>query len=264
MRQRILPAVLPLFVLVACSPKTGSGPSLPAQLAASNIIVDTHIDVPYRLQEKPADVTIALDSGDFDYPRAKRGGLDVAFMSIYTPAELEADGGSFDLAEELIDSVEAIVSRAPDKFAIGRSVAEVRMHVEAGLISLPLGMENGSPIEGSLDKLAHFYNRGIRYVTLAHSLSNHLADSSYDEERRWGGLSDFGREVIAEMNRLGIMIDVSHLSDEAFWDVLKLSSAPVIASHSSARHFTPGFERNMSDEMIAAMAERGGSPGRDR
>jgi membrane dipeptidase len=121
-----------------------------------------------------------------------------------------------------------------------------------------MGMENGSPIEGKLENLQFFYHRGIRYITLAHALSNHIADSSYDENRQWHGLSPFGREVVAEMNRLGIMVDISHVSDEAFYQVLEISTAPVIASHSSARHFTPGFERNMSDEMIQALAAKGG------
>jgi membrane dipeptidase len=121
-----------------------------------------------------------------------------------------------------------------------------------------MGMENGSPIEGDLANLKHFYDRGIRYVTPAHSLSNHLSDSSYDVNRQWNGLSEFGKDAIREMNRLGILVDISHVSDDAFWQILEISEVPVFASHSSARHFTPGFERNMSDEMIIALAENGG------
>ena len=151
-----------------------------------------------------------------------------------------------------------MAANAPDKFAIARSTDDIRQHFEAGVISLPMGMENGSPLEGDLAALKHFYDRGIRYITLAHGLSNHISDSSYDPNRQWGGLSDFGVEVVKEMNRFGIMVDVSHLSDEAFWDVLEVTTAPVIASHSSARHFTPGWERNISDEMIQALAENGG------
>lgn len=228
------------------------------EIALSSIIVDTHIDVPYRLDEEWADVSQATEDGDFDYPRAVGGGLNAAFMSIYTPAELEAEGKSKALAEELIDMVERIAAESPEKFAIAYSPADVEKHFEAGLISLPLGMENGSPLEGDLANLSHFHERGIRYITLAHGLSNHLSDSSYDDNKRWGGLSDFGVEVVREMNRLGIMVDVSHVSDEAFRDVLEVTRAPVIASHSSARHFTPGFERNMSDEMIVQLAENGG------
>ena len=228
------------------------------QIADSSLVVDTHIDVPFRLARTPADISEATQDGDFDYPRAIAGGLNAPFMSIYTPAELESEGRSKEVADSLIDMVERFVAHAPGKFAIARSVADVRRQFESGLISLPMGMENGSPIEGDLLNLQHFYDRGIRYITLTHSLSNHISDSSYDENRQWNGISEFGTRVIKEMNRLGIMIDVSHVSDEAFWQIMELTETPVIASHSSARHFTPGFERNMSDEMIVALAEDGG------
>jgi membrane dipeptidase len=228
------------------------------RITRSSIVIDSHIDVPYRLARTSEDVSRATESGDFDYPRALRGGLNAPFMSIYTAAELEAEGLSREAADKLIDSVEEIVAGAPDKFAIALTPADVRKQFDAGIMSLPLGMENGSPIAGDLANLQHFYDRGIRYVTLAHSLSNHLSDSSYDTNRQWGGLSEFGREAIAAMNRLGIMVDVSHVSDDAFWQIMELSAAPAIASHSSARHFTPGFERNMSDEMIVALAKNGG------
>jgi len=228
------------------------------EIARSTIIADTHIDVPYRLIEDYEDVSKATERGDFDYPRAVAGGLNAPFMSIYTPAVLEHKGGARAKAEELIGLVEKMVNGAPDKFAIATSWADIEAHFEQGLISLPLGMENGSPLEGEIANVEYFYSRGVRYITLAHSLSNHLSDSSYDEARPAGGLTDFGRKVVTEMNRLGMMVDVSHLSDEAFYDVLEVTSKPVIASHSSARHFIPGFERNMSDEMIVALAEQGG------
>ena len=227
-------------------------------LAQKALIIDTHIDVPYRLHEGWEDVTVATPDGDFDYERAKRGGLDVLFMSIYTPAEMEATGGSFQLANELIDSSEALVGRAPDKFMMVHTTADAEKARQKGLIGLALGMENGSPIEDKLENVQFFYNRGIRYITLAHALSNHISDSSYDINHPWHGLSPFGREVVAEMNRVGIMVDISHVSDEAFYQVLQITKVPVIASHSSARFFTPGFERNMSDEMIQALAAKGG------
>ena len=228
------------------------------KLAQSLIIIDTHIDVPYRVADEWSDVTQSTQDGDFDYPRARSGGLNIPFMSIYTPAEAEEDGTSFALANQLIDSVEALVGRAPEKFTIVKSTKDAHKAMENGLIGLAMGMENGSPIDGNLENLAFFHARGINYVTLAHSLSNHISDSSYDEERKWNGLSPFGKEVVAEMNRLGIMIDVSHVTDEAFYQVLEISQAPVIASHSSPRHFTPGWERNISDEMIVALAKNGG------
>jgi membrane dipeptidase len=194
------------------------------------MIVDTHIDVPYRLQEGWVDVTRGTDEGDFDYDRARLGGLNLPFMSIYTPAELEAEGGSFELANQLIDNVEALVGRAPEKFVLVTSTGEAEQARKQGLIGLAMGMENGSPIEGDLENLQFFFDRGIRYITLAHSLGNHISDSSFDEERQWSGLSPFGREVVREMNRQGIMVDISHVSDEAFYQVLEITKAPVIAS----------------------------------
>jgi membrane dipeptidase len=228
------------------------------RLAHEFIIVDTHVDTPDRLRGKMADISQRTEDGDFDYVRAKAGGLDAPFMSIYVPAEYEGKGGAKKLANKLIDMAEKFATNWPDKFAIAQSVADVQAQFAKGLISLPMGMENGSPIEGKLENLRHFYDRGIRYITLAHSKSNHISDSSYDPNRRWNGLSPFGKEVVAEMNRLGIMIDISHVSDSTFYQVIRLSQAPAIASHSSCRHFTPGWERNMDDEMIKALAKNGG------
>ena len=227
------------------------------RLAHETLIVDTHVDVPYRLSEKMDDISVRTANGHFDYPRAKAGGLDAPFMSIYIPASYQEDGGAKELADELIDMVERFETDWPDKFAVARSPQDVRRNFTRGIISLPLGMENGAPIE-DLESLRHFRDRGIRYITLTHSENNRICDSSYAEDRTWNGLSPFGEQVVAEMNRLGIMIDVSHVSDEAFYDVLALTRAPVIASHSSCRKFTPGWERNMDDDMIRALAANGG------
>ncbi|MDX1643953.1 MAG: dipeptidase [Thermoanaerobaculia bacterium] len=255
-----------LALLLACSDgePTAEEPeeSLEARaerLAGELIVVDTHIDVPYRLEEEEVDISQRTDGGDFDYPRAVEGGLDVAFMSIYVPASLQETGGAKEKAEALIDRVRGFAERWPEKFAIATSVTEVREQFGgAPIVSLPMRMENGAPIGEDLANLAHFHARGIRNVTLTHSENNQICDSSYASDRRWDGLSPFGREVVAEMNRLGVMIDVSHVSDDTFWQVIELTAAPVIASHSSCRKLTPGFERNMSDEMIRALAENGG------
>ncbi|MCC6665389.1 MAG: dipeptidase [Polyangiaceae bacterium] len=235
-----------------------------SELARRFIILDGHIDVPHRLwssRDKAGqlteDVTARTEKGDFDFPRARAGGLDAPFMSIYVPAKLEA-GGAKKLADQLIDLVEGIAKKAPDDCRIARSVGEVRENAKQGKLSLLLGMENGSPIEKKLENVTHFHGRGVRYITLAHSKDNHLSDSSYDDRHTHKGLSPFGEKVVAEMNRLGIMVDVSHLSDDAFWDVMATSKAPVVATHSSCRHFTPGWSRNMSDEMISALAKKGG------
>ncbi len=230
------------------------------QLAKENILIDTHIDVPYRIHNRWDDVAKATGRGDFDYPRAIKGGLNAPFMSIYIPANLEFEGKgkSYQLANQLIDGMEALVARAPTKFAIADSTQDIQEHFEKGLMSLAMGMENGSPIEGDLKNLTHFFERGVRYITLAHSQSNHISDSSYDIRRKWKGLSPFGKDLVKEMNQIGMLIDVSHISDDAFYQVMELSKVPVIASHSSLRKYTPGFERNMDDKMLLALKKNGG------
>lgn len=229
------------------------------------IIVDTHIDLPYRLEDSKdaqgnltEDVSKRTDKGDFDHVRAVEGGLDAAFMSIYVPAKYQETGGAKVFADGLIDMVEGIASKHPDKFVMAKSVADVEAAHVARKVAFPMGMENGAPIEGKLANVKHFADRGIRYITLTHSKDNHISDSSYDDKHTHKGLSTFGKTVVAEMNRVGIMVDISHVSDQAFWHALELSKTPMIASHSSCRHFTPGFERNMSDEMIIALAAKGG------
>lgn len=254
-------AAVSVFALVACSESetpTQAHLEEAKQIAQETLIIDTHIDVPYRLDAAWDDLSETTESGDFDYPRALTGGLNAPFMSIYTPAQYDGTPKARAHAEEMIGIVERIVASAPSKFRIATSVAEVEQAMKDGVIALPLGMENGSPISGNLSNLDYFYERGIRYITLAHSKSNHISDSSYDTVRKWDGLSEFGEKAIKRMNELGIMVDVSHVSDDAFWDVIEVSKVPVIASHSSARHFTPGFERNMSDDMIKTLAENGG------
>jgi membrane dipeptidase len=228
------------------------------QLAQEIVIVDTHVDVPYRLMDEMEDISVRTKEGDFDYPRAVAGGLDAPFMSIYVPASFQETGGAREYADQLIDLVESFSRDWPEKFAPAMTPSEVRDNMENGKISLPMGMENGAAVEDDLENLRHFHQRGIRYITLTHGENNQICDSSYAEEKEWGGLSPFGREVVAEMNRLGIMIDISHVTDETFYQVLELSKAPVIASHSSCRSYTPGWERNMDDEMIRLLGARGG------
>jgi len=251
----LLSAAAAALLSAACT--TQPAPSAEA-LARDALIVDTHIDVPYRLYKEYQDVAAATDGGDFDYPRAAAGGLDALFMSVYVPADVDAAGKATEFADGLIDLVERVVSEAPERFAVATCTDDVLAIKADGRIAMAMGMENGGPIAGSLEELARFRGRGIRYVTLAHSKSNHIADSSYDLNERWGGLSPFGRLLVPEMNRLGVMIDVSHVTDRAAAQVLELSAVPVIASHSSLRHFTPGFHRNMDDGTLQSLAANGG------
>jgi len=229
-----------------------------AALAHEILIVDTHVDVPYRLEEEWEDISQRTEKGIFDYPRAMEGGLNAPFMSIYVPADLHETEASTALADKLIDMVEKFQTDWPDKFEVARSTADVRRIFAEGKIALPMGMENGSPIRDDLAILKHFRDRGISYITLTHAENNQICDASFADEKKWGGLSPFGRQVVEEMNRQGIMIDVSHLSDDAIRQVMELTKAPVIASHSSCRFFTPGWERNIPDDLIRLVADKGG------
>lgn len=230
-----------------------------AEIAHAHILVDGHVDVPYRMMdERYEDISQRTIGGDFDFVRAKEGGLDAPFMSIYIAKEYQKTGGAKAHAIELIELVESFQEKWPDKFAIAKSPEDVRSNFEKGIISLPMGMENGAGLEDDLANVKYFRDRGISYITLTHGWDNLICDSSYDSTHTWGGLSDYGRAVVAEMNKAGIMVDVSHVSDEAFYQAVDLSTVPVIASHSSMRSFTPGWERNMSDEMLKALADKGG------
>ena len=236
------------------------------EIAHNTIMVDGHVDLPYRmkvggftLQREILDVSVRTDGGNFDYPRTKEGGLDAPFMSIYIPASnQQIPGASKALADSLILMTERLTETFPDKFAMAYSPADIEANFAEGKISLPMGMENGAGLEDDISNVEYFYNRGIRYITLTHGKANLIGDSSYDTVRLYNGLSEYGKQVVKEMNRVGIMVDVSHVSDDTFLDALATTEVPVIASHSSVRAFTPGFERNMSDELIKAMADNGG------
>lgn len=235
-------------------------------LAQRYIITDGHVDLPYRLRVKNfkldkeyLGIPIQTNEGDFDYVRAKVGGLDAPFMSVYLPADLQkTPGESKALADTLITMIEGIATAHSDKFGIAHTAADAERLFKLGKIALPMGMENGSGLEDDISNVAYFNDRGISYITLTHSKDNLICDSSYDTTATHGGLSAYGELVVKEMNRVGIMVDISHVSDNTFYDVMELTNVPVIASHSSARKFVPGFERNMDDDMIRRLGENGG------
>jgi membrane dipeptidase len=259
-----------LLALAACSPKVAQPEYAEHLRHARSIlkttpIVDTHIDFPWHLVErekwfKLGFTALALSNpeGDFDLRRAKKGGLYGAFMSIYIPSRYQSQAGrSRQVADSLIDVVNAVARDYPQRFALCPRADDVLSNFKKGIVALPMGMENGSPIE-KIGDVAYFHQRGIRYVTLTHALDNQIADSSYDTLGKNGGLSDFGREVVREMNRVGIMVDVSHLSDAAISDVLTVARKPLLASHSACRNFTKEFQRNLPDSLIRAIARTGG------
>ncbi len=257
---RFFSLLFSLSLLLSCSVQQKA-----RKILSDTPVVDTHIDFPWHLVEyhkwyKPGYTAFALNNpeGDFDYTRAKKGGLSGAFMSIYIPAQYQKiPGRSKEIADSLIGVVYAVAQAYPDKFAVATRADDILTNFKKGLVSLPMGMENGSPIE-KLEDVAYYHRKGIRYVTLTHSRDNRICDSSYDTLRTHGGLSDYGRSVVREMNRVGIMVDVSHLSDGAIRDVLEVARKPLIATHSGCRHFTPGMERNLSDSLIVAIARTNG------
>ena len=235
----------------------------PKFIANNQLIIDTHIDTPYRLYNQLQEYGSYEDiskrtSFNFDYIKAIEGGLNVSFFSIYLPAQTQVDGSSFELANELIDMVTTIVDNNPNNFFLLNNSVYLANLPGQNLVGIALGMENGAAIEGNLERVKYFFDKGIRYITLTHAKSNHISDSSYDENQQWGGLSAFGKKLISEMNNTGMIIDISHVSDEAFMQVLEISKVPVIASLSPLRHSTPNWERNVSDEMLIALANNGG------
>lgn len=234
-------------------------------LAQKYIIADGHVDLPYRLkisnfrlEKEYLGIPYQTNTGDFDFVRAKKGGLDAPFMSIYIPSKLQIEGGARELADSLINMVEYIAKNQPQYFAIARNPKDIIKAKKAGKIALPMGMENGAPVENDLSLISYFKNRGISYITLTHAKDNKICDSSYDTTRTWNGLSPYGYRTLDEMQKNGIMVDISHVSDSTFYQTIRHVKVPVIASHSSCRKFTPGFERNMSDDMIRMMKINGG------
>lgn len=259
-----------LFFLAACASKPAPlSPEDEQRLAHAReltqrfIIADGHVDLPERLkgQQFTADSiqsVVHSKTGEFDYERARTGGLTAPFMSIFIPASYQkhSDFGK-GLADSLIGYVETITKLLPEKFAPARSPKDVEANFVAGKISLPMGMENGAPIGTEIKNVKYFFDRGIRYITLTHSKNNQICDSSGDTAK-WNGLSPFGRQVVKEMNRVGIMVDISHVDDSTFYQVMKLSKAPCIASHSSCRYFAPSVRRDMTDDMIKKIKDNDG------
>ncbi len=228
--------------------------------------VDTHADVPINMMEMEGfDVgkkhNYAEDGTQIDFPRMKEGGMDAMFFAVYLAQGKRTQEGDAEAKEKalaIFNKIHEAVKANAEQATLVRTAKEAYRNHKNGKIGVFIGMENGWPIGKDLSNLTLYYDLGLRYITLAHSYNNDLSDSSGDPEgEEHGGLSDLGKQAVAEMNRLGIMVDVSHLSDKAFYDVIKESKTPVIASHSSCRAICD-VKRNMTDEMIKALAANGG------
>jgi membrane dipeptidase len=233
------------------------------KLHRESIVIDTHNDITSAITDRGFDMGVRDASGgtQTDIPRMKEGGLDADFFAIYVAASYARNGGSARRAMDMIDGVYEQARRHPESLEMAFTSDDIRRIHKAGRVAALMGIEGGHAIEDSLSSLRQFYRLGVRYMTLTHTNTNNWADSAgginNPAEKRHGGLSDFGREVVREMNRLGMMVDVSHVADETFQDVIETTQAPVIASHSSARALTD-VPRNMTDDMLKAVAKKGG------
>jgi membrane dipeptidase len=230
------------------------------------LTVDTHCDTPFKLLEKDWDIGKTHqpglpDSGCQDLPRMKAGGLDASFFAVFVGQGPRTEAGHAKAKEHaiaILDAMDAMFAKYPDLCSLALTAPDAKALEKEGKRAIFIGMENGYPLGHDIGLLDYFYKRGVRYVTLAHTSDNDICDSSTDrrdpEDR---ALSDWGRQVVRRMNELGIMVDVSHISDRAFFDVLQLSSAPVLASHSCARALS-NSPRNLSDEMLLALKKNNG------
>ena len=229
------------------------------------LTVDTHADTPLRMIEPGFDMAERHDPNEtgskVDYPRMKEGGLDAIFFAAFVAQDIRDDDGNTrakTLCLQMIDSVIASTERNSDIVGLAMNPHDAYALEKEGKRAIYLGIENGYPIGSDLSNVEEYYNKGVRYITLVHSSNNDLADSATDENGiEHGGISEFGSKVVSEMNRLGIMVDVSHGNDSVFYDAIKMSKAPIIASHSNARSVTE-HKRNMTDEMLKLMAKNGG------
>ena len=218
---------------------------------------DSHVDTPSQLI-RLRNIGIDNPHAHVDFPKLRKGGVDGSFFALFTPASLAPDAATR-YALEMLSAVYDAVDANPDYAALAFSPDEAAQNKADGLISIFMGMENGAPIQESLSLLRTFYRLGVSYLTLTHNGDNAIADSAA-EGRKWGGLSPFGKQVVAEMNALGMMIDLSHASDKTFWDCIKLSQAPVVATHSCCRALC-SHRRNLTDEMLQALGEKDGYVG---
>ena len=271
----IIAAFLPvIFVLTGC----GTGESSKDEVQSEEEIiaraleihdrvltVDTHADTPLRMIEPGFDLAERhdpLETGSkVDYPRMKEGGLDAIFFAAFVSQDIRDDDGNERAKKLVIQMIDSVVSSTEQNASlVGLALTPQDAYAleKDGKRAIYLAIENGYPIGSDLKNIELFYDKGVRYITLVHSSNNDIADSATDSSgAEHEGLSAFGEEVVKEMNRLGIMVDVSHASDDVFFDTIAVSEAPIIATHSNARSVTE-HQRNMSDEMLRLMAENGG------
>ena len=229
------------------------------------LTLDTHADTPLRMIEPGFSMSDRHDPNEtgskVDYPRMIEGGLDAIFFAAFVAQDIRNDKGNFrakNLCVQMIDSILSSIQQNSDVVGLALNPEDAYSLEKQGKRAIYIGIENGYPIGGDLSNIETYYKKGVRYITLVHSSNNDLADSATDPAGpEHNGISEFGSKVVKEMNRLGIMVDVSHASDAVFYDAIKISKAPIIATHSNARSVT-NHKRNMTDDMLKLIAKNGG------
>ena len=248
---------LPVIGVAQSTPADADGISARArQLHERAIVIDSHDDTTQRLlSDKTFDIARRQKNGNVDIPRMREGGLDALFFSIWVPSDVTGVK-AVNTANALIASVHKAVASHPGDLMLATTAADVRRAAAAHKIAALMGMEGGHMINDDLGQLRKYAALGVRYLTLTHFKNNNWADSSTDKPAH-NGLTPFGKDVVRELNKLGMMVDISHVADKTFYDVLELTKAPVIASHSSCRAIA-NHPRNMTDDMLRALAKNGG------
>ncbi|HEU5238054.1 MAG TPA: dipeptidase [Pyrinomonadaceae bacterium] len=239
--------------------ETNTSANDPLSIHRRAIVVDMHADTTQRLVDENVDLQTRLKDGHLDAVRAKEGGLDAQFFSIWVEPDLFGGGGpnAVKRADIQIQAVRDLAAKHPETWELATTAADIKRISAAGKIAALMGLEGGYAIDEKLENVDRYYQMGVRYMSPAWSVSTSWAGSSGDEAGKTRGLNDFGKQVIREMNRLGMMVDVSHLSDKAFWDIVNTSTKPVIATHSGCRAIT-NVPRNLTDDMIVALSKTGG------
>ena len=231
----------------------------PLSIHRRAITVDMHADTVQRIIDEHLDINQQLADGHLDAVRAREGGLDAQFFSIWVEPQLFGGGGpgAMKRADIQIEAVRALAEKHPETWQLATTANDVRKASENGRIAALMGLEGGYAIDERLENVDRYFQMGVRYMSPAWSVSTTWAGSSGDEAGKTRGLNDFGKQVVREMNRLGMMVDVSHVSDKTFWDIVNTSSRPVIATHSGCRAIA-NVPRNLTDDMIVALAKTGG------
>jgi len=231
----------------------------PLSIHRRAITVDMHADTVQRIIDEHVDINQQLADGHLDAVRAREGGLDAQFFSIWVEPQLFGGGGpgAMKRADIQIEAVRALAEKHPETWQLATTANDVRKASENGRIAALMGLEGGYAIDERLENVDRYFRMGVRYMSPAWSVSTTWAGSSGDETGKTRGLNDFGKQVVREMNRLGMMVDVSHVSDKTFWDIVNTSSRPVIATHSGCRAIA-NVPRNLTDDMIVALAKTGG------